>query len=275
MSNEETYSTILTYRNEEDDRILHIDLDRPEENNVVTAAVLSELGHAIKRADATDGVDAIVLGTSGENFCAGGSLDELGDIDRENGNRFINNYIDVVHLLRETGKPTVAAVKGVCVAGGNELVMGTDIIVAGESSRFGQLEVRVGSTAAGGGVQMMPLIVGEQRAKDILLTGRLLSATEAEDWGLINRVVDDDAVDDRAVEVAQDIIDNSSPQAYRVIKAFLKQWNNMAMMNRDIAREMTAAVWESEEFSGRANDFVTSGELDPLPFSRTLGAEDD
>ncbi len=275
MSSEETYSTIQTYRNDEDDRIFHVDLDRPDDNNTVTAELLSELGHAVESADAADDVDAIVLGTTSENFCAGGSLDELGDIDREGGNRFLSGYVDTVHLLRETGKPTVAAVKGTCVAGGNELVMGSDIIVAGESARFGQPEARVGSTAAGGGVQMMPLIVGEQRAKDLLLTARLLSAEEAEDWGLINRVVDDDEVDERSIEIAQDIIDNNSPQAYRVIKAMLKQWNNMAMMNREVARELTAAVWDSEEFSDRANAFMSGEDLDSRQFSGTLDKGDE
>jgi enoyl-CoA hydratase/carnithine racemase len=274
MADDSAYSTIQVYRNGDDDRIFHVDLDRPADNNTVTAELLSELGHAIESADAADDVDAIVLGTTSEDFCAGGSLDELGDIDREGGNRFLSGYIDTVHLLRETGKPTVVAVKGTCVAGGNELVMGADIIVAGESSRFGQPEARVGSTAAGGGVQMLPLIVGEQRAKDILLTSRLLSAEEAEDWGLINRVVDDDAVDDRAVEIAQDIIDNNSPQAYRVIKAMTKQWSNMAMMNREVARELTAAVWDSDEFSERASAFMNGEELEPRSFSGTLDADE-
>ena len=273
MASKENYSTIQTYRNDTDDRIFHVDLDRPEDNNTVTGELLSELGNAIKAADATEEVDAIVLGTTSENFCAGGSLDELGDIGREGGNRFLSGYIDTVHLLRETGKPTVAAVKGTCVAGGNELVMGTDIIVAGESARFGQPEARVGSTAAGGGVQMMPLIVGEQRAKDILLTARLLSAEEAEDWGLINRVVDDDAVDVQSVEIAKEIINNNSPQAYRVIKAMIKQWSNMAMVNREVAREMTAAVWDSEEFSERANSFMSGRDLESRSFSGTLDGD--
>lgn len=271
MSSSKDFSTIRTYRNGEDDRILYIDLDRPEENNVVDSDLLRELGNAVRAADAQSDVDAIVLGTTGENFCAGGSLQELGSLDRDAGNRFLSAYVDTVELLRETGKPTVAAVKGTCVAGGNEIVMCTDIIVAGESAQFGQPEAMVGSTAAGGGVQMLPLIVGEQRAKDLLLTTRLLSAEEAEDWGLINRVVDDDTVDERAFEIAQTIIDEHSPQAYRVIKAFLKQWNNVAMTNREIARELTANVWSSEEFQDRANAFVEGEDLESRSFPGTIG----
>ena len=271
---DEDFSTIRTYRNEADDRLLHIDLDRPEENNVVNTELLRELGDAIRAGDAHEGVDAIILGTTGENFCAGGSLQELGSIDRDAGNRFLTAYIDTVELLRETGKPTVAAVKGTCVAGGNEIVMSADIIVGGESARFGQPEAAVGSTAAGGGVQMMPLIVGEQRAKDLMLTARLLSAEEAEDWGLINRVVPDDEVDERATEIAQTIIDENSPQAYRVIKAMLKQWSNVAMVNREVARELTANVWGSEEFRDRANSFMDGEKLEPRSFPGTLADED-
>ena len=275
MSPNADTETIRTYRNEDDDRILHIDLDRPEQNNVVDSDLLRELGAAIEAADADADVDAMIVGTSGDHFSAGGSLEELGSLDREAGNRFLSLYVATVELLRETGKPTVAAVKGNCVAGGNEIVMGADIIVGGESARFGQPEAVVGSTAAGGGVQMMPLIVGEQRAKDLLLTGRLLSAEEAEDWGLINRVVDDEEVDDHAVEVAQNIIDGNSPQGYRVIKAMLKQWSNLAMMNRDVAREMSAAVWDSEEFRDRSDSFLAREDLEPRSFQGTLPDSDE
>ncbi|WP_246989754.1 enoyl-CoA hydratase/isomerase family protein [Halorientalis marina] len=275
MATDSDYSTLQTYCNETTAEVFHIDLDRPEDNNVITTELLSELGHAIESADADDDIDAIVLGTSSENFCAGGSLQELGTLDREGGNRFLNRYIDTVNLLRETGKPTLAAVKGNCVAGGNELVMGVDIIVAGESARFGQPEVRVGSTAAGGGVQMLPLVVGQRRAKDLLLTGRLLSAQEAEEWGLINRVVDDGTVDERAVEIAKEIITQHSPQAYRVIKAMLKRWNNLALTNREVERELTAAVWESEEFSDRADAFMGGEDLESRSFSGTLDKDEE
>lgn len=275
MSSTDDFSTLTVYRNEDDDRILHVDLDRPEMNNVVDSDLLTDLGDALRAADAHDGVDAIVVGTTGEDFSAGGSLAELGSMDRESGNRFLSLYVDTVELMRETGKPVVAAVKGSCVAGGNEIVINADLIVAGESARFGQPEAAVGSTAAGGGVQMLPLIVGEQRAKDLLLTARLLSAEEAEDWGLINRVVPDDEVDERALDVAQSIIDNNSPQGYRVIKSFLKQWNDVGMVNTQVARELTAAVWESEEFQERADAFLSGEDLESRPFSGTLPDDED
>jgi len=269
------FETIETYHHESDDRILHVDLNRPEEKNVITPQAVADIDDALRAADRDETVGGIILGTSGEDFCAGGSLEDIKDMDRQQGNRFLNAYIDMVHLLRETGKPTIAAIEGLCVAGGNEIVMGSDVIVAGESARFGQPEVRVGSTAAAGGVQMLPLLVGEQRAKDLLLTGRLLSAEEAEDWGLINRVVPDGTATERATEIIQEILDESSPQAYRVIKSVMKKWNNLAMAEREMARELTTATWDSEEFKDRAESFLDNGSMRSREFSGTLGDLDD
>jgi len=88
----------------------------------------------------------------------------------------------------------IAAVNGVCVAGGHEIAMACDLVIAGESARLGQPEVIVGSTAMGLGVQLLPLIVGEKRAREMLFTGRLLSAEEAYHFGLVNKVVEDERV---------------------------------------------------------------------------------
>lgn len=145
--------------------------------------------------------------------------------------------------------------------------MGCDLIVAGESARFGQPEVGVGSTAAGGGLQLLPLVVGEKRARELLLTGRLLEASEAERFGLVNRVVPDEAVEDRALALVQEIIDTKSPQAYRAMKAVMSGWTNLAMLQREMARDMTARVWDSPEFRERAAAFQAREEFEPRPFT--------
>jgi len=92
----------------------------------------------------------------------------------------MSQYFETIDVLRDTGKPTVAAIEGFCAAGGNELAMGCDLIVAGESAKFGQPEVGVGSTAAGGGVQLLPLlVVGEKRAREMLLLGDVPRVADA------------------------------------------------------------------------------------------------
>ena len=253
-----SYESIEVTADTDDERIRHVCLDNPP-HNVLTEVVVLEIGEAIDRADRDDDVDAIVLGSVGEPFCAGADLDELASLDVEAGNRWLTAYVETVDRLRETSKPTIAAIEGTCVAGGNELVMGCDLIVAGDTARFGQPEVGVGSTAAGGGLQLLPLEIGTRRARELLLTGRLLGADEAVEWGLINRAVEAGTAESVAVDLARDVIDNSSPQAYRVMKSVMKSWTNLAMHDREVTRELTASVWASDEFKDRAAAF-TAGE---------------
>lgn len=259
------YETIVSEPHPNDERVRRIALDAPP-HNVIDREMLAELTAALEDADRADEVDAIVLATEGEAFCSGADLSELTNLDFEEGSRWLTAFLETIDVLRETGKPAIAAVEGTCVAGGNELVMGCDLIVAGESARFGQPEVGVGSTAAGGGVQLLPLIVGEKRARELLLTGRLLSAAEAERYGLINRVVSDEMVEVRALELAREVLDNSSPQAYRTIKSMLSPWTNLGMIHRQMARDTTARVWASEEFRDRAEAFADGEEQTPRSF---------
>jgi enoyl-CoA hydratase len=264
-----TDATVATERHPEDDRIELIRLAAPDRSNTIDLRMLHELTEAVVDADRADDVEGIVLGSTGDDFCAGAALQELTDLSFEDGARWLTAYFDALDLLRDTGKPVVAGVEGTCVAGGNELVSACDLVVAGESARFGQPEVGVGSTAAGGGVQLLPLIVGEKRARDLLLTGRLLTAEEAKGMGLINRVVDDGDAESRAVDLVGTIVDEHSPQAYRTIKAIMKQWMNLGLTGQEMARELTAGVWASEEFRERADAFLARESPESRSFQGT------
>lgn len=263
------YRTIIADHHPDDERIWRIELDRPTANNTINLEMLLELRDAFTFADRHSDIAGILLGSSSQPFCAGAELRELSDLDFEAGSRWLTAYLEVIDVLRETGKPAVAAVGGTCVAGGNELVLGCDLIVGGESARFGQPEIGVGSTAAGGGLQLLPLVVGERRARDLLLTGRLLDADEAERFGLVNRVVPDDEVATRAVDLLRGIIESSSPQAYRTMKAVMSGWTNFAMLQREIARDVTARIWASPEFRERSASFLRGDDLEPRPFTGT------
>ncbi|MFO7927577.1 MAG: enoyl-CoA hydratase/isomerase family protein [Halobacteriota archaeon] len=250
-----------------DDRtICYIRIDNEEKNNVLDLEAILDLNEALRTADRDDEVDGIILGSVGDIFCSGADLGEIAGSDLETGTRWLNAYYDNLEVLKDTGKPTIAAVTGPCVAGGQELIMGCDLIVAGESSKFGQPEVLVGSTAGSGGLQMLPLMVGERRAREILLTGRLIDGQEAYDIGLINRLVDDGEVEDETTELMLDVVENSSPQAYRVMKSIMKQWSNIAMLGWESQRELTASVWRSKEFQERAEAFMAKEDMEQLPF---------
>ena len=262
------YETIAVDR-ADDDRIARVRLDRPDRHNVIDARTLEELTVAVTAADRDDEVRGILLGSTDAPFCSGASLPELKDLPWEEGARWMTAYFETLDLLRETGKPVVAAVEGDCVAGGNELASACDLVVAGESARFGQPEVGVGSTAAGGAAQLLPLMVGEKRARDLLLTGRLLDAEEARAIGLVSRVVEDGDAQRRAADLLSTIADEKSPQAYRTIKAVMKQWTNLGLVGQEMARDLTARVWDSPEFRERAERFLAREPQEPRPFHGT------
>jgi enoyl-CoA hydratase/carnithine racemase len=254
--------------------ICYVRIDNRENNNVLDLEAIGELNDAFRAADRDDDVDGIVLGSVGDVFCSGADLSEIAGGDLESGTRWLNAYYDNLEVLKDTGKPTIAAVTGPCVAGGQELIVGCDLIVAGESASFGQPEVFVGSTAGSGGLQMLPLMIGERRAREMLLTGRTIDAETAQEWGLINRLVDDDEVESVATELLFDVVENASPQAYRVMKSVMKQWSNLAMLGWESQRELTAAVWRSAEFTERAENFMNKKPMERRSFVGSSPEED-
>lgn len=232
--------------------------------NVLSQRLLKEIYEALIEADRK--ASAIVIATRTRNFCAGADLRELKNLSIEGAIRWFESYLDVVRFLRSVGKPTIAAVRGFCVAGGNEIAMACDLVIAAKNAKFGQPEVRVGSTAMGMGVQLLPLLVGEKRARELLLTGKIIDAEEAYRIGLVNRVVDDSELEKTAEGIAREIIENCSPQAFRVIKSGLNFWTEFAMSNYEVARDLTAMVWFSEEFRERCEEFLQKKKLTPREF---------
>ncbi|MBS7248325.1 MAG: enoyl-CoA hydratase/isomerase family protein [Candidatus Freyarchaeota archaeon] len=234
---------------------------------LLNTPLLNELYDAFVEADRDDEVKAVILTSEGDNFCAGADLNELMRSDFESGLRWQSAYRRLVELIRETGKPVIAGIRGVCVAAGHELVMMCDLVVAGKSARLGQPEIAVGSTALGGGVQLLPLIIGEKRARELLFTAKLLTAQEAYELGLVNRVVEDNEVEREAEKLALEVVERASPQAFRVVKSCLKFWTDLAMLNWQLARDITAMIWTTEEFKQRSKNFLEKKKTPPQKFT--------
>ncbi|MEM3667008.1 MAG: enoyl-CoA hydratase/isomerase family protein [Candidatus Bathyarchaeia archaeon] len=264
------YKRVIVEKDEEDGRLLWIKLNYPEKLNVLHLKMLKELYEALTEADRDDQVQAILITGVGKAFSAGADVKELMRGNFEKGLRWLKAYWRIIEIIRETGKPVIAAVNGACVAGGHEIAMACDLVVAGKTARLGQPEIIVGSTAMGLGVQLLPLIVGEKRARELLFTGRLLTAEEAYNFGLVNRVVDDEKVHEEARKLAIHIIENASPQAFRVMKSGLKFWTDLAMLNMMTTRDITSLVWTSREFRERCKDFLEKKKMKPRKFIGTM-----
>jgi enoyl-CoA hydratase len=190
-------------------------LNRPEALNALDDALMGELVDALEELDRDDAVRCIVLGGSERAFAAGadiGQMAEASAIDMYEARR-----IDRWDAIRKIRTPIVAAVSGYCLGGGNELAMTCDLIVASESAQFGQPETGLGIIPGAGGTQRLTRAIGKAKAMDVILSGRFLTAEEAERAGLVARVVAKEAWLEEAKAVARAIA-AKGPIAQRLAK---------------------------------------------------------
>lgn len=173
--------------------VARITLNRPEALNAYTTETLGELAQAVRRATADDGVGVIVLTGSGTRaFCTGGDVKEYARRYTRRPReywQYMGAFQEVVEGLLKCGKPTIARLNGITVGGGNELHLACDLSVAASHIYLGQVGVGVGSVAAGGATQWLPLAVGDRRARRMLLLNERVPADRALDWGLVSEVV--------------------------------------------------------------------------------------
>src|SRR5205823_11057363 len=171
-------------------------LTRPVKLNALSYQPVREPSAAIRRAAEDDEVKVVVLTGAGRAFSAGFDISEEADSRVEGAEQWRRILADDVELTLELWslrKPTIAAVRGWCLAGGCELAMACDLIVAAEDAHFGEPEIRYGS---GPVTLLMPFLLGQKKTNELLFTGDAIDAVEAERIGLVNRVVPGDAVED-------------------------------------------------------------------------------
>jgi naphthoate synthase len=209
--------TDVTY--EVDNGLAWITINRPDRYNAFRARTVDELVFAFKRAWASDEVGVVALTGAGDKaFCAGGDQKqrmETGDYGPSESGLF---EVDALHrVIRDVPKPVVAAVNGLAIGGGHVLHVLCDLTIAADTASFGQNGPRVGSFDAGLGSGYLARVVGEKRAREIWLMLRRLSAEEALDWGLVNRVVPAEQLRAAVREWADQML-QFSPTALKVLK---------------------------------------------------------
>lgn len=192
------------------DRVALIRLNRPQALNALNDRLMDELGDALLAFDRDEGIAAIVITGSDKAFAAGADIGAMKDwtyMDVFKSDYITRNW----ETLRRIRKPVIAAVAGFALGGGCELAMTCDIVIAADSAKFGQPEIKLGIIPGAGGTQRLPRAVGKAKAMDLVLTGRMLSADEAERAGLVSRVVPAERLLDEALAVAAQIAEFSLP----------------------------------------------------------------
>jgi enoyl-CoA hydratase len=185
------YECILTERRDNSTGMLAtgvIKLNRPQQMNALNDRLMDELGDALQAFDADPGVGCIVLTGSEKAFAAGadiGAMEGYSYMDAYLGNFITRNW----EALKNVRKPVIAAVAGFALGGGCELAMACDFIIAADTAKFGQPEIKLGIIPGAGGTQRLPRAVGKSKAMDMILTARMMDAVEAERAGLVSRVV--------------------------------------------------------------------------------------
>ena len=200
---------------ERDGRVGIVLMNRPKALNALSGELMSAVVESLETFDADAEIRAVVLGGGERAFAAGADIAELAA-----GTALAlseNGRLDLWDRIKGVRTPIVAAVSGFCLGGGCELAMLCDLIVASESAKFGQPEINLGVLPGAGGTQRLTRAVGKAIAMDMILTGRMLSAREALDFGLVARVVAKEAWLDEAKRVAADIA-AKGPVAVRLAK---------------------------------------------------------
>ena len=187
-----------------------VTLNRPKALNALNDKLMDELGEALLAFDADEAIGAMVVTGSEKAFAAGadiGAMSSWSYMDVFKAEYISRNW----ETIKRVRKPVIAAVSGYALGGGCELVMMCDIVIAAETARFGQPEIKLGIIPGAGGTQRLPRAVGKAKAMDLVLSARMMDAREAESAGLVSRVVAADKVVEEAIATASAIAGYSLP----------------------------------------------------------------
>lgn len=257
-----------------DDNIIHyeaagpvarITLHRPDKLNALSHALVDNLSLTLAQAAADDEVKVVVLNGAGRAFCAGYDVSEEVEEkieDADTWHRILSRDVAVTLELLRLPKPTIAAVHGYCLAGGCDLAMACDIVIATDDARFGEPEIRYGS---GPVTMLMPFLIGQKKTNELLFTGDVINAVEAERLGLINRMVASEQLADEVEALIAKII----PTPLAVLR-----YTKLGIIRAYEAKGLNQAVAANLELSAilNASNTPEQQEFDSIAARGGLGA---
>ena len=215
-----------TIHYEKKDHIGILTIDRPEALNALNSTVITELEQVIGEVEGDGALLGLILTGAGRSFVAGADIGEQQPLDLAGGRKWGQRGSALMRRIEKLEMPTIAAVNGFALGGGCELALSCDIILASEKAKFGQPEVGLGITPGFSGTQRLPRRVGTARAKELIFSGRMVKADEAERMGLVNAVCAPEELMDKAMEMAQSFAKNA-PIAVKYSKACIDRGMQM------------------------------------------------
>ena len=219
----------IRYERDADAAVATVTVNRPEVLNALDLPTLKELSHAFEQASWDDSVAVVVVTGAGDRaFCTGADLDEQALMGSTSGQywRWMGAFIEMHDRLRHIGKPTIARINGICVGGGNELQMACDLSVLADDGYIRHVGPEHGSVPAGGATQWLPIMVGDRRAREIIMLCEPVPPAQALEWGLVSRVVPRANLDATVAELAEKLA-RKLPEAMRYTKTQLNWWRDL------------------------------------------------
>lgn len=247
-----SYETILLDKQE---GVGLITLNRPEALNALNSQLLQELGEALLSLNDDDDIGAIVVTGSEKAFAAGADIKEM------SSKTFAEVLsVDLFGPINQTfatvRKPVIAAVAGYALGGGCEIAMACDFIIAGENAKFGQPEIKLGVIPGIGGSQRLTRLVGKSKAMDMMLTGRMMDATEAERAGLVSRIAPAEDLVETVMEVATSIAELSSPSVALAKEATNGALETTLQQGLLLERRLFHSLFATEDQKEGMNAFI-------------------
>ena len=253
---------------EKGDGIARITINRPKVFNAFRSKTLDELALAFDDASYDDSVGVVVLTGAGDKaFCAGGDISEMGELNSSAGRVFLRKCLKASTAIRNCSKPVIAMVRGYCLGGGHEIHLMCDLTLAAETAKFGQTGPTVGSVPIWGGTQMLPRVVGEKKAREIIFLCNRYSAKEAVEMGLANKAVPDDKLEEETLAWCKRILE-MSPQAISVAKVSLNFETDMMYASFVHGTEMLRLAYDGEEIKEGMNAFLEKRKPDFSKFRK-------
>ena len=214
-----------------------IKINRPEALNAMNVDVISELSRALDIVGVDDGIKVVIITGAGEkSFCAGADIAYMVNIDPMKAEKYASSAQAVLNKIEKLEKPVIAAVNGFALGGGCELAMVCDIRIASSNAKLGQPEVTIGIPPGWGGTQRLLRIVGPAKAKELVFTGKMITAEEAVQIGLVNKVVSLGSEDNLPPEVSKDDAVKEKERSAEVAKILNKKLIEECL---SIAKEIT------------------------------------
>lgn len=223
-----------------DNKTAIVTLDHPPVN-ALSPAVLKEIKATFDELSKNDEVRAVVLTGAGNHaFCAGADLKEFAGIDPKQAAEIAQLGHAAMNAIEDCRKPVIAAVNNLALGGGCELAMSCDLRISSDRARFGQPEVWIGLLPAWGGSTRLPRLVGAAKAKELIFTGQMINAQEAQRIGLVNKIVPDGEEVRAAIDIARAIIHKAAPLAVYEAKATINETSRAPSREAALKKELDA-----------------------------------